>query len=49
MSAVVMAWGMLSWSLASCSGRIDVSKGSKTSNSPKETPAPVPVLVHVYW
>ena len=46
-SLVVVACGMLSASLASCSGRTDCSNGSKTSKSPNETPAPVPVAVHV--
>jgi len=48
-SDVVVACGMLRASLASCSGRTLVSKGSKTSNSPKLTPAPVPLLVQLYW
>ena len=48
-SDVVVACGMFSASFASCNGRTDVSNGSNTSNSPKETPAPAPTLVHVYW
>src|SRR5262249_55824615 len=48
-SYVVVDWAMFNWSFASCNGRTATSYGSNTSKSPKLTPAPVPVAVHVYW